>query len=376
MRHDPPQRFDLTLLDRYTTDTFITHEKHPLADLHIYGYYEDSGRPKVWDPVTRHCRGLILDGEGWVVERPYEKFFSFRQYIGEDLLLLNDNQVIRIPPGPFRITEKIDGTMTILYWIGDTPLLSTQRSFINPKAETATRLLHEKYLDRAKRLDRRYTWIFEAVYPNTAVLIDYGDTEELYLIGCIDKKTGRPVPVPDVGFPRCRDYTAEYGHITRLDELAALDLPNQEGFVLYYGDGTMVKVKFPWYSRAHTVLDRVVANEKSARRNYAELAALEGRGFPVLEKDSVKREVAAALKAGLSAEEARRLVKASVPGFYELLGLDRWLDRVLEGSGIAPGKGLPDGLFPAGDTFDFRERMREPQSYETTMWKWRERWLR
>lgn len=253
-------KFDLRILEKYVNETTMCCEKHPCGQFYLYGYYSDhvTKQPTVWDEISKHCRGLILDVYGNIVERPFPKFWTFCQYLSKSMVLLSENRIFKIPSGKFRILEKIDGTMVTLYWRNDKPYLATQRSFTNPKAIESTKLLYEKYSHLFSRLNKSYTYIFEAVYPETKVLIDYGEMRELYLIGVIDKVSGFPLELPDIGFPLCHDYTREYGHITDFNSLVDLNLPNQEGFVVYFQNGEMMKLKFPWYQTAHRVLDSCI----------------------------------------------------------------------------------------------------------------------
>ena len=359
-------KFNHSVLQKYVDDTFICHEKHPFADLHIYGYYAVQKKQHIWDEVSKYCRGIILDGDGNVVEMPFMKFWTFRQYLSENLLLLSEGQIIRIPSKKFRITEKVDGTMVTLYWIGDTPYLATQRSFSNVKAIEATKILHERYSHLFSRFDRSRTYVFEAIYPETKVLIDYGDMRDLILIGVIDKASGKPLKVPeDLGFLTCKDYTEQYGHIEDLNDLAALNLHNKEGFVLYYDDGSMVKLKFPWYSHAHSILDRFMRYERQSFQWYEDLANDLGRApMPVITKDDVGKSIR-------NGEKNFESIRLSVHSFYYLMGLEYWLrlmrDMIL--NNVHP-------LFPQPEYFNFEERMQMPHIYETAVWEWEERFLR
>lgn len=359
-------KFNHSVLQKYVDDTFICHEKHPFADLHIYGYYAVQKKQHIWDEVSKYCRGIILDGDGNVVEMPFMKFWTFRQYLSENLLLLSEGQIIRIPSKKFRITEKVDGTMVTLYWIGDTPYLATQRSFSNVKAIEATKILHERYSHLFSRFDRSRTYVFEAIYPETKVLIDYGDMRDLILIGVIDKASGKPLKVPeDLGFLTCKDYTEQYGHIEDLNDLAALNLHNKEGFVLYYDDGSMVKLKFPWYSHAHSILDRFMRYERQSFQWYEDLANDLGRApMPVITKDDVGKSIR-------NGEKNFESIRLSVPSFYYLMGLEYWLrlmrDMIL--NNVHP-------LFPQPEYFNFEERMQMPHIYETAVWEWKGRFLR
>jgi len=359
-------KFDHSVLQRYVKDTFICHEKHPFADLHIYGYYTASDNVHVWDDISKYCRGVILDGKGKVVEMPFMKFWTFRQYLTDKILLLNDGQIFRIPSDKFRITEKVDGTMVTLYWIKDRPYLATQRSFTNVKAIEATKILYEKYSHLFSVFDRSKTYVFEAIYPETKVLINYGDMRDLVLIGVINKETGKPEKIPmNIGFRTCRDYTAIYGHIRDLEELAALDIKNQEGFVLYYEDGSMVKLKFPWYNRAHSLLDKFMKSEIQSVALYKELSGIMNKAkMQVITIDDVR----ASMSKGMTDFEDIRM---QVPSFYYFMGFDYWLHLMKDmlKYDIKP-------LFPQPEYFDFEERMQKSNVYETMIWKWENRFLK
>lgn len=71
-------KFDLKLLEKYVDETTMCCEKHPGGELNLYGYYSDhiTKQPTVWDEVSKHCRGLILDSEGNIIERPFPKFWG------------------------------------------------------------------------------------------------------------------------------------------------------------------------------------------------------------------------------------------------------------------------------------------------------------
>ncbi len=256
-------RFDKKLLDRYVSLTSISVEEHKSEDLYIYGYHTGLEKPNIiWDKNNIHCRGLIIDSEGNVKARPFPKFFTYRSYLNDKTLMLSENQTFNIPEEDFEIFEKVDGTMTTLYWVGDVPHLATQRSFSNPNAVEATRILHEKYSHTFTELDRNKTYIFEAIFPKTNVLINYGSEEKLYLIGVIDTKTSKNLPLEDIGFPCAKNFTKQYSDIRNFEELRNLNLPNQEGFVIVFENGQRIKLKFPWYKDAHSIMAQIVRTEK------------------------------------------------------------------------------------------------------------------
>lgn len=358
-------KFDTKKLNSYIGHTSICCEKHPTEDLFIYGYYTDAitKRPHVWNSTTVHCRGLILDSNGNVIEHPFPKFWTFKQYLSQKMILLNENRVAAIPQGKFRITEKIDGTMTTLYWVKDTPYLATQRSFTNPRAIEATKILHSKYSHLFGNFDRNLTYIFEAIYPETKVLIDYGEQRDLYLIGIIDKKTGLPTPLKDIGFPMCKDYTSAYGHINNFHDLENLNLPNQEGFVLYFKNGFMLKIKFPWYKEAHHVFDKLISSDAEKFINYQRLRSIMRIPPTVITKNDVEK----AIKSG---DNDLITIRNLVPDEYYAMGFDYWLEKTKQS--ILDSKEQN----PVPKTFDITERIKQPHIYETPIWKWEQRHLK
>lgn len=365
-------KFDLSILNKYVKDTIVCVEKHPDADLYIYGYYNEPGKKCVWDDISIHCRGMIVDGHGNVVEHPFKKFWTFKQYLTPKTILLNENQIKRIPEGKIRILEKIDGTMCTLYWINDKPYLATQRSFTNTKALEATKILYDRHAEDIKKLDRRFTYIFEAVYPESNVLIDYGDTRDLYLIGIIDKETMNPVELPDIGFPVARDFTSQYGHLAKLTELEALNLPNMEGFVIYYENGEMIKLKFPWYKAAHRLLDNIFFSDKNYYRNQRDLRAL-------LHLPEIKVSNIDVWESLVNGDIELYTIKSRVPSYFYLMGFENWLKQIRESiQKDASAGGINGKNFKRPETlsiFDIDDRFNHPHIYESIAINWKKRYL-
>lgn len=360
--------FNLDLLKKYADETFICYEKHPTADRYIFGYYSGDFKPIVWNKVTKHCRGIILDGKGKVIEHPFMKFWTFKQYLSKDTILLNDNQIMKLPRGKIKIMEKIDGTMCTLYWIGNQPNLATQRSFTNPKAQEATKILYDKYKHTFQRFDRNYTYIFEAVYPESNVLIDYGTTRDLFLIGKVDKKTGMPCDIDEMGFPMAKDYTKEYGHITDFNELISLNLPNQEGFVIYLENGNMLKLKFPWYQEAHRILDSILNLDRKLYLKVKELRQVLHAPAPSITSADV-------YKALQDKNCHLNSILRNVPSYFYMMGFENWLQNV-KNSFVETKGGINRIQDKTIEVFDIDERMKTPNVYETSVINWKKRYLK
>ncbi len=55
-------KFDIKILNSYVKGKGFCVEKHPNADLFIYGYSNNNSIK--WDDYSLNIRGLILDGNG------------------------------------------------------------------------------------------------------------------------------------------------------------------------------------------------------------------------------------------------------------------------------------------------------------------------
>jgi RNA ligase len=242
---------ELTELLQMVTDGFISVRQHPTAPLRIYNYTAKAQYENVWNVATRTCRGLIADEQGEVVARPFSKFFNLEQ-------------VAQLPNEPFEVYEKLDGSLGILYWIDDEPYIATRGSFESPQAQIATQLL-QTY--DPSGLDRRCTYLFEIIYPENRIVVDYGKRRELVLLAIIDTTTGKEHPVQDLGFP----VATKHDGITDVDSLQTLEWDNREGVVVRFAGGLRVKVKCSEYVRLHRLLTGVT--EKMILEDYLRTGA-------------------------------------------------------------------------------------------------------
>jgi len=358
------ERYDLNLLNQYVKKGKFSVEKHINNDIYIYGYTqmdsETTQRIK-WDDINVNLRGLIVDSNGKVLSRAFQKFFTFKSYLSDNTVLLSEQQIHTLGSDEYRIFEKVDGTFTILYWINDKPYLATQRSFKSPKAIKATKILHDKYSNCFSKLDKNKTYIFEAIYPETRVLVNNGEEEKLILIGVLDTKTGKELELEDIGFPKAKEYTEELKFVKDLKELRNLDLPNKEGFVVKYGDGLNIKVKFPWYDRAHRVFNNIIAYKNAAFQLEEQL-----RNILLLPDNKLTKEkVWNLFEKGLIIRE----IEKDIPDTFYSLGVQEWLNNQYEDYTKYKdmGNALSDYDFSEKEIFDVDNRISLPES-ESVVW--------
>jgi RNA ligase len=240
----PREQFEVAVADGWVNRT-----RHPSAPYEIWNYSKQTQFDRHWDEITRVCRGLITDVRtGEIVARPFPKFFN----AGED--------DIEIPlQEPVVVTEKVDGSLGILYDLPDgRRAVATRGSFTSQQAIHATAIMHQRYGDFDP--NPAYTYLFEIIYPENRVVIDYGDFDDLVLLGAVDKTTGRSVSLEEAGErwsgPIVQVYP--YRSFTEVNRDGIAE--NREGFVVHFLDSDLrLKVKSDWYFRMHKLFTQTSA---------------------------------------------------------------------------------------------------------------------
>lgn len=235
---------NINILNQLIEDKLIKVQKHPQADLFIYNYTAKAQFERVWNEWTLACRGLIMDANHNVIARPFAKFFN----LGE----LEDNQ---IPNEGFEVYDKMDGSLGILYWANEKPFIATRGSFASEQALKGTEMLHNQYAAVIEKLDRNHTYLFEIIYPENRIVVDYGAKEALVLLAVVETATGKEVALPEIGFPLVKRYDG----ITDFTALSAMEEDNREGFVVKFRNNFRLKVKFEEYVRLHRIITQVTS---------------------------------------------------------------------------------------------------------------------
>jgi len=215
----------------YIERGLIRETIHPdFPELAIYNYTPECQYSGAWDDVTMAARGLVLNREtGEVIARPWPKFFN-----------LSEHETI--PGGPARVVEKMDGSLGIVFHYGGRWHIATRGSFTSEQAVVA-----QKWLPA--HLPLGYTHLFEIIYPDNRIVVDYGGFEGLVYLESICLETYKPADV----------LTAWPHRAKRFGFVRPEDLPghkdNEEGYVLYWPEHDFrVKVKFDEYVRLHKIM--------------------------------------------------------------------------------------------------------------------------
>lgn len=282
----------LTTLEKYYEDGLLHKQTHPTLDLTIWNYTPKVQYERLWDEITIQCRGLVTNSKGKIIARPFKKFFNYEEHKPED-----------IPNEHFVVYEKMDGSLGILFyyeyelsnerryniWFNNnyetgmerffdsnnipnyddpyyepTPktigewILATRGSFTSPQAIKGKEILDTKYDISPLRKDN--TYLFEIIYPENRIVVDYGNEEKLVVLGGFHTETGDEIPdsslffMEGCGFEFVTTYkTWGEGYDLLKEEISK----DREGYVIRFKNGFRMKIKGDEYKRLHKILTNI-----------------------------------------------------------------------------------------------------------------------
>jgi len=236
----------LNTLEKYYQDGLLLKQTHPNYDLTIWNYSPKVQYDRLWDDITIQCRGLVTNSEGKIIARPFKKFFNYEEHKPED-----------IPNEEFVVYEKLDGSLGILFNYKDEWILATRGSFTSPQSIKGKEIL-DRHDISAWRKDN--TYLFEIIYPENRIVVDYGNEEKLVVIGGIHTDTGEEILdsslfwTQDSGFEVVTTYkTWGEGYDLLKEEISK----DKEGYVIRFKNGFRMKVKGEEYKRLHRILTNI-----------------------------------------------------------------------------------------------------------------------
>ncbi|MEO8607280.1 MAG: RNA ligase [Chloroflexota bacterium] len=218
----------------------------------LFNYLAKAQYANRWNWFELNSRGLILHVKtGEIVARPFPKFFNWSEYG-------------RTTDAPIKfITEKIDGSLGILYRANGDYRIATRGAFAGEQALWATDYLRDHFA--LPGLANELTLLFEIVYPDNRIVVNYGDREDLILLGARNRFTGDMLPLESV-----RELAAQYGFnmptsydfssVDDMIEAAGVLTAEHEGWVATFEDGSIFKFKGTLYQMANRLLIGVTFN--------------------------------------------------------------------------------------------------------------------
>ena len=281
----------LEILEKYYLDGLLHKQTHPTLDLTIWNYSPKVQYERLWDDITVQCRGLVTNSKGEIVARPFKKFFNYEEHKPED-----------IPNEDFIVYEKMDGSLGILFyyeyelsderryniWFNNnyetgmerffdpnnlpdfddlyyepTPktmgewIMATRGSFTSPQAIKGKEILSKHDISPLRKDN---TYLFEIIYPENRIVVDYGNEEKLVVLGAIHTETGDEVPdnalytMSGLGFEVVTTYkTWGEGYDLLKEEISK----DKEGYVIRFKNGFRMKLKGEEYVRLHRILTNI-----------------------------------------------------------------------------------------------------------------------
>lgn len=217
------------------------------ADLLIFNYTQAAQFTASWNPFELVSRGLILNARsGEIVARPFDKFFNWLEGGRK-----SSGHIVTV-------TEKVDGSLGILYRTPEGYRIATRGSFTGKQALWATQFLHDHF--DLIGLPPELTLLFAIVYPENRIVVNYHEREDLVLLAARNRFTGAYLPFfPDVyslgdryGFtlPRVFPFNNLTEIITSTDTLSV----EEEGYVVEFSDSSRFKFKGDRYLELQKLL--------------------------------------------------------------------------------------------------------------------------
>jgi len=245
-------KFDLKIIQKYIDDGLLEVQSHGTLPLKIYNYTRTCAWEKKWDEITTQCRGLILDHDGNLVAKSFNKFFNYEE--------INPSEINYT--GKCYTQDKEDGSLGILFNYNGEWIFASKGSFTSDQSIKAKEIFYSKY--KIENCLPCYTYIFEIIYPENRIVLDYGDEEKLILLTILEgqkEKSIQSVKIASalIGFPYVHTGENLIENADDLEEVVHFlrnqNLWNKEGFVIRFLENNYrIKIKFEEYVRLHRLL--------------------------------------------------------------------------------------------------------------------------
>lgn len=228
-------------LPQLVADKIVSCRPHPRLPLNIYNYTVRGQMTPIaqWTEAMMDCRGLILDHKGYVVGRPFRKFWNYEQMLDQ------------IPSGEsFEVWEKLDGSLGIACEYAGEVVCATRGSFESDQSKWFQYWIDTRYENFHPSGE---TWLFEIIYPENRIVVDYGNRSEAVLLAVMSPD-GAEIPTL---FDGCTRFT-KARRFDGVTDFSAIDTDPQfageEGFVVKWSNGFMAKCKLTEYKRLHRLI--------------------------------------------------------------------------------------------------------------------------
>lgn len=234
------------LIERMKQHPYIFNQNE--GDLILFRYNRPCIYDQAWDEYTRIARGIVFNKKtGELVMRSFEKFFNFNE--------VEETKYQNLPNCSFTITDKLDGSLIIAANYQGRLISATAGSFQSDQVKWARGWFQKNA--RTEKMSPGYTYLFEAIYPENKIVVDYMSMEACVLLSVIDNSTGKEFSYDDIvkiSQELNTPVVEKYEGFKNLEDLYQYckKLPkNREGFVVTFENGLKVKMKGEEYRKIH-----------------------------------------------------------------------------------------------------------------------------
>lgn len=253
----PELKLDFARIETLIAGGFLTKRKHPTLGLYILNYTPKTQYVGQWDNETINCRGLVVDGQNNIVARSFPKMFNYEELFLHPEIQAQFNQHLA-NGDEFFTYEKMDGSLVLVFGYQGEKVVATRGSFDGPQAQRAAEILEAKYPTFDPTEAVGMTFLFEVIYPENRIVVNYGDQEDLYYLTTMGLD-GHDIPVirgyhhDNFAAPFPEPQTHQFNSIEEVT--GCWQSTNYEGYVLSFPQsGLRVKFKYEEYKRLHRLL--------------------------------------------------------------------------------------------------------------------------
>lgn len=234
-------------IEQEVENGYINYQTHPeYPHLRIYKYSMTAVTEKHWNIYTLISRGLILDVlNKKVVAITFPKFFNYNEISDASNFIESE----------YLVTEKIDGSMGILFNYENKWMMSTLGSFSSEQSEWGIKWANRNM--PLNKMDKENTYLFEIVYKENKIVINY-DFEGLVLLSIYDKygleysyeMFEKEAQLLKIKTPKIYNFNDMNSIVENAKNLEY----NFEGYVIRFKNGVRLKVKGDEYVRIHRLI--------------------------------------------------------------------------------------------------------------------------
>lgn len=218
--------------------------------------------------LRRECRGITFCNEtGNIIRRPYHKFFNLNEKDETQSSVVDITQ-------PHHILQKLDGSMISPFIVNDTVIFGTKMGETDTSAQALQFINNSdiKYNHFAREMIEKcnVTPIFEWCSRKSRIVIDYAN-DMLVLTAMRNLHTGQYMSFDDMNniaynynIPTVIALT---GSIINMDNFVECTkrLIDEEGYVVRFSSGYMIKIKADDYCRKHSLKDTILFEKNVLR---------------------------------------------------------------------------------------------------------------